>query len=359
VGDRDRLIQVLINLISNAIKFTDEGSITCRTHLQNGHVLVSVIDTGIGINASDQPKVFEKFKQVGDTLTDKPKGTGLGLPICKQIIEHHGGVIWVDSEPGKGSTFSFTLPLNQTSSHTERVNLDRLVRHLKQHVVTTASAPNRSHKTILVVDDDAHIRELLRQELEAEGYEVKQAVDGMDAIAQVKETKPDLIILDVMMPQINGFDVAAVFKNNPQTMDIPIIILSIIEDKERGYHLGVDRYLTKPINRDALLRDIGALLSQGSSNKKVLVVDRNASTVRVLSDILQSQGFSVMEASSSQECIEKALSTRPDMIIVDSHFSQQHNLVKTLRFEKGMENLLFILLAEAEEQEEGGMEDKG
>ncbi len=109
-GDRDRLIQVVINLISNAVKFTESGSIACAAILRDNEIVVSVTDSGIGIKPEDQPQVFEKFKQVGDTLTDKPKGTGLGLPICREIVEHHGGRIWVDSEIGKGSTFSFTLP---------------------------------------------------------------------------------------------------------------------------------------------------------------------------------------------------------------------------------------------------------
>src|SRR3984885_9224087 len=110
-GDQDRLIQVVINLISNAVKFTDSGSIICSVRKREGELVISVKDSGIGITPADQPKVFEKFKQVGDTLTDKPKGTGLGLPICKEIVEYHGGTIWVESEPGKGSPFSFTLPL--------------------------------------------------------------------------------------------------------------------------------------------------------------------------------------------------------------------------------------------------------
>jgi signal transduction histidine kinase/HAMP domain-containing protein len=111
IGDRDRLIQVLINLISNAVKFTERGSVTCRAAAADGHIIVSIIDTGIGIAAEDRQRVFERFMQVGDTLTDKPKGTGLGLPICKEIVEHHGGRIWLESEPGKGSAFAFTLPV--------------------------------------------------------------------------------------------------------------------------------------------------------------------------------------------------------------------------------------------------------
>ncbi|MBD2296389.1 PAS domain S-box protein [Anabaena sphaerica FACHB-251] len=348
VGDRNRLLQVLINLISNAVKFTTSGSVTCRVKQGKDGVCISVIDTGVGIAPEDQPKVFEKFRQVGDTLTDKPKGTGLGLPICKQIIDHHGGRIWVESEPGKGSTFSFIIPtdlsdIHQTSSN---LNLDALVKQLKDHVITTNTLQNENHKTILVVDDDVNIRELLRQQLENEGYNVREAKDGVDAIHQIKTHRPDLILLDVMMPQINGFDVAAVLKNDPQTADIPIIMLSIIENKERGYHIGIDRYLTKPIDTEQLLREIGSLLSQVTSNKKVLVVDKNASTLKTISDVLHTQGYSVIEASDPQECINKALSIKPDMIIIDSILSQEGDLVKALRFEKELENVVFIMLSD-------------
>jgi signal transduction histidine kinase/CheY-like chemotaxis protein len=347
VGDRNRLLQVLINLISNAVKFTDSGSVTCRVKKHNDGVCISVSDTGIGIAPEDQPKVFEKFRQVGDTLTDKPKGTGLGLPICKQIVEHHGGRIWVESEPGNGSTFSFFIPSYVADYKTSTtLNLDTLVKQLKEHVVVSNTVLSEKRKTILVVDDDVNIRELLRQQLENEGYNVREAKDGMDAIHQIKTVHPDLILLDVMMPQINGFDVAAVLKSDPQTADIPIIILSIIENRERGYHIGIDRYLTKPINTEQLLNEIGSLLSQGTSSKKVLVVDKNASTLKVLSDVLQTQGYSVIEASNPQECINKALSAKPDMIILDSIFSHETDLVKTLRFEKELENVFFIMLSD-------------
>lgn len=347
VGDRNRLLQVLINLISNAVKFTESGSVICQAKAANGSICISVIDTGIGIAPEDQPKVFEKFRQVGDTLTDKPKGTGLGLPICKQIVEHHGGRIWVDSEPGKGSAFSFMVPIYESDSPSNcRLNLEALVKQLREHVITTHAIPAETRKTILVVDDDVNIRELLRQQLETEGYQVREAKDGMDAIHQIKTARPDLIVLDVMMPQINGFDVAAVLKNDPHTADIPIIILSIVENKERGYHIGIDRYLTKPINTEKLLTEVGSLLSQGMSSKKVLVVDKNASTLKTLSDVLQTQGYSVIEASDPQECIHKALAAKPDMIIIDSILSQETDLVKTLRFEKELENVFFIMLSD-------------
>src|SRR6185295_17646315 len=117
IGDKDKLIQVIINLISNSVKFTNKGSVTCRAYFEKDEIIVSISDTGIGIAPEDFGAVFEQFKQVGgDTLTDKPKGTGLGLPICKEIVEHHGGRIWLESEVGKGSTFSFALPVAKATS---------------------------------------------------------------------------------------------------------------------------------------------------------------------------------------------------------------------------------------------------
>ena len=254
-----------------------------------GEIVVSVIDTGVGITAADQPKVFERFKQVGDTLTDKPKGTGLGLPICREIVEHHGGRIWVESEPGKGSTFSFSLPLTAEQAARPAARRSTWPR-------SSGSCASRSR------DDAAHDRASRRassswtttrtsascctQELTEAGYQVRLAGNGREAIAAVRRERPDLVVLDVMMPEMNGFDVAAVLKNDPQTMDIPIVILSIVQDRERGFRLGVDRYLTKPIDTDLLFREVGHLIEQKKSHKRVLVVDDDATTVRTLTDVL-------------------------------------------------------------------------
>ena len=342
-GDQDRLIQVVINLISNAVKFTDSGSILCSARLRGQEVVVSVVDSGIGIAPADQPKVFEKFKQVGDTLTDKPKGTGLGLPICKEIVEYHGGHIWVESEPGKGSTFSFTLPLVGLPAQLDllparrSVDIESLVRQLREQVATHQPRD----KSVLVVDDDPNIRSLLQQELTEAGYVVRLAEDGRKALALIREEIPGLVILDVMMPEMNGFDVAAVLKNDPATMDIPIIILSIVEDKERGFRLGVDRYLTKPIDTASLFHEVGALLDQGKSKKKVMVVDEDASTIRTLTDVLENRGYQVVESNGS-ELVSRAVLSKPDIIILNSLLSSDE-AVRALRFEKGMENVLFLI----------------
>jgi K+-sensing histidine kinase KdpD/CheY-like chemotaxis protein len=345
LGDQDKLIQVVINLISNAIKFTDKGSVTCRAKLTEGEITVSVMDTGMGISEEDQTKVFEKFKQVGDTLTNKPKGTGLGLTISKEIIEVHGGKISVKSKEGKGSTFSFTLPVKARQTEDgdiHRIDFTALMAQLKQSVETTAVNSKSKELTILVVDDEAHIRELLNQELGEAGYKVLVAKNGRDAIEKIRKQRPDLVILDVMMPEMNGFDVAAVLKNDPATMDIPIIILSIVQDKERGFRLGVDRYLTKPIDTELLFREIGTLLEQGKSKKKVMVVDEDASTVKTLAQVLHTRGYHVVEANGL-ELVEKAVSEKPDIIILNSLLSEKQEVVKTLRFEKGLENVLFLV----------------
>jgi signal transduction histidine kinase/CheY-like chemotaxis protein len=342
-GDQDRLIQVVINLISNAVKFTDQGSIKCIARRDNGELVVSVTDSGIGIAPADQPKVFEKFKQVGDTLTDKPKGTGLGLPICKEIVEYHGGQIWVESMPGQGSTFSFTLPIAENPEKLDlqprrrTVDIESLVKQLREKVDTHQPRD----KSVLVVDDDQNIRSLLNQELSEAGYRVRLAEDGRKALALIREETPGLVILDVMMPEMNGFDVAAVLKNDPVTMDIPIIILSILEDKERGFRLGVDRYLTKPIDTASLFHEVDALLDQGKSKKKVMIVDEDASTVRTLADVLETRGYQVVDSNGS-ELVSRAMHSKPDVIILSSLLSND-DAVRALRFEKGMENVLFLI----------------
>ncbi len=346
IGDRDRLIQVVINMISNAVKFTDEGSVTCRIRKVHNEIVVSIIDTGEGIAKADQPKVFEKFKQVGDTLTGKAQGTGLGLPICKQIVEHHGGKIWVESQPGEGSTFLFTLPvLTAFKEEVRIVNRDTFIEHLKERAAMAASKYEGQKNTILVVDDDDQIRKLLREELEPEGYAVREAQNGKEAIEQVRKELPRLIILDIMMPEMNGFEAAGILKTEPMSMDIPIIILSAIEEQEIGYHFGADSYLTKPIDTQKLLQEVATLLSRGSNKKKVFVAAENVAEVNMLTDLLR-QKYDVCEVYDFQELKTQSLADAPDMIIVDAMLAEKHDIMNTLRSEKELEHVFFLLLEE-------------
>jgi signal transduction histidine kinase/CheY-like chemotaxis protein/ferredoxin len=276
--DSDRIIQVLLNLFSNAVKFTAEGPVICRVMSDGEFMRVSVVDRGMGIAPEDCARVFEKFRQAGDVLTDKPKGTGLGLPICKEIVEHHGGAIWVESELGLGSTFSFTLPLQPLEKDGDAPEGGGLEKAEEKDLTLpyyneTPREPaifgreNLSpaisiKKVILVVDDEKQIRLLLRQLLQEKGYRVDEAGDGLEAIKKIKQTQPDLVILDVKMPQLCGFDVAAVIKNDPQVKKTPIVFLSMLENRERGLELGVENYFTKPADIDQLLQVVDELLEK-------------------------------------------------------------------------------------------------
>ncbi|OYQ62829.1 transcriptional regulator [Pseudanabaena sp. SR411] len=349
-GDKDRLIQVVINLISNAVKFTEQGCITCRVRRDNQFIVVSVVDQGVGISESDQPKVFEKFKQVGDTLTDKPQGTGLGLPISKEIVAHHGGKIWVESEVGKGSTFSFTLPISTGAEQLPSINFDILIEQLKKRVVSDGQTQNDGQsaidhpKNILVIDDDPSIRNLLRQELEAKGYAVREAGSGQEAIAKVRESRPDLITLDIVMEGISGYDVAAILKSDPATLDIPIIIVSVLDDKNKGRHLGIDSYITKPLDMVLLMREVEILLtSKASTGKKILVVEDNFGSIELLMEMLQNQGFLPSKISPQDDLRASAIASQPDVIIASTKLAEQ---VQSLRAEQSMEHIRFLLIAD-------------
>jgi PAS domain S-box-containing protein len=348
-GDKDRLIQVVINLISNAVKFTEQGSITCRVKQDGQSIMVSIIDQGVGISESDQPKVFEKFKQVGDTLTDKPQGTGLGLPISKEIVAHHGGKIWLESEIGKGSTFSFTLPIF-IANEIPLINFDILIEQLKKREVSEGQAQPDGQtaidapKNILVIDDDPSIRNLLRQELEAKGYTVREAGNGQEAIVQVRESRPDLITLDIIMDGISGYDVAAILKSDPATLDIPIIIVSVLDDKNKGRHLGIDSYVTKPLDMVILLREVDILLSSKlSTGKKILVVDDNFGSIDLLMEMLHNQGFIPSKINPQDNLRASAIADQPDVIIASTKLAEQ---VQSLRAEQGMEHIRFLLIAD-------------
>ena len=349
-GDQDRLVQVVTNLLSNSIKFTDEGSITCLLAEDKDTVTVKIIDTGIGIAPADLDKVFEKFKQVGDTLTNKPQGTGLGLPICKEIIEHHGGRLWVESELGTGSTFIFTLPALPVPTAQGDVPL---LSRLKYQVSEKLLKPLEEHPLILIADDEPHVRTLLRQELESAGYTIVEAPDGHEALRLARDKRPDLIILDVMMPGLDGFDVTRVLKNDADTAGIPIMILSIIEDKDKGYKLGVDSYLTKPVEAEQLLATVSTLLPGGglretATPRKILIIEEDASVVRTLETILTVRACQVVTVHSSQEGVRKAAEEHPDLIILGYSVYKRDgvDLIKTLRLLHETQQSQIIVLAD-------------
>lgn len=371
-ADQDRLIQVLTNLLSNSVKFSDCGEILIEArvvristegevvpplpgasaHLMPGSWLaVSVRDQGIGIPADQLSEVFQKFKQLGDMMTNRPKGTGLGLAICKEIVEHHRGYIWVESTLGVGSIFVFALPL-ETMPAPRAVAIEDLRRRLAE-----TFPDGRGGKLVLVVDDEESIRTLLHQELLNAGYRVAEAGNGLEALRQARDENPDLIILDLMMPGINGFDVLSVLKGDAKTAPIPVLILSVLEDRERGLRLGADEYLIKPLDSERLLGTIAGLLeraARGEGRKKVLVIDEDISVVMAIRRVLQERGYEVLEANDGQSGLERARVERPDLIILDGVISRMndYSVLKALKSDvEAQEALVIVLTATATPEE--------
>jgi PAS domain S-box-containing protein len=271
LGDRDRLIQVMLNLISNAVKFTVAGGITLKAFIEGEMIRVGVSDTGPGISAKDQEIIFEKFKQAGDTLTEKPKGTGLGLPICRQIVDRHGGRIWVESVPGQGSVFWFTLPIRGAARKDASHPLPEPAFRGRLQPLPAG----KGQGTILVVDDEPPVRLFLEQLLADEGFRVLSAPDGPQAIAMAKAHRPDLITMDLMMPGMDGAATIRHLRADPETRDIPVVVISALPARERE-QAGGDASMVKPVSEAALLETIVSLLrGAGKDTRPCMVLKRN------------------------------------------------------------------------------------
>jgi len=228
-ADRDRIAQVLNNLLGNALKFTERGQVTVGAAASDAEVRIYVADTGPGIPEAEREHVFEKFHQVSDGLTTKPRGTGLGLAICAEIIASHGGRIWVDSTPGAGSIFHFTLPVEQRDSR-----------------VLPARRRSRQ-KLVLIADSDHAARALHHAALEQAGYAVKEAANGREALRLAASLAPDLVCVDVLPADMSGLAVLRALRSGTDTRRIPVIMVSVMEDKEWALQLGVVRHLVKPL----------------------------------------------------------------------------------------------------------------
>jgi PAS domain S-box-containing protein len=297
-ADRDRALQIIANLLSNAIKFSDPGrQVELSAGLYGAAVGFSVRDFGRGVAPEEHQRIFEKFHQIDSSLTRNVGGTGLGLAICKALVEEHGGRIWLDSTLGKGSTFTFTLPAASGS----------------EPVVASRADPNRP--TLLVVDDSAPVRDSIRLILEGAGYEVAEAGGGAAAIQLARLLQPKLMILDVMMPDIDGFDVIQVIRNDPITRDLPVLFVSAAPERDRGMALGGSGYITKPFDDDELLAEVRRLVTVAP--RRVLVVDDDFHVRPALARLLQRGGFEVAEAADGRMGLELIERDPPDLVLLD------------------------------------------
>jgi signal transduction histidine kinase len=272
LADADRLSQVLMNLVDNAMKFTKRGGrldlrtytsekrvptdlaeagffgVTADTPEQGTYVIMSLSDTGCGIPIEDRQRIFEKFGQVGNVLTSKPQGTGLGLAICGNIIAQPGGAIWVESEIGKGSTFSLSIPVSGNASRHLRSNtLSDPISAVRGEAddLSTALQQIASGPRVLVIDDDEDaVRHMVRA-LEPLGYRAISCIGGRDALQKVRDLKPDAVVLDALMPDRNGYEVLRDLKNDGRTAEIPVVMLGPLTEMAKAYELGASVHITR------------------------------------------------------------------------------------------------------------------
>ncbi len=306
--DRGKVTQVLINLLGNAVKFTDTGYVELRIATEENKINFDIIDTGIGMSKENLKLIFEEFRQVDGTTTRKYSGTGLGLAICKKISEILKGSISVDSEIGKGSKFTFSIPLkfveSQVETQQQNVNIDTLIK-------------NRRHP-ILVIDDDSEIRYTIGQYLISKGYEVIYAEDGDKGIEKAIKTQPFAITLDVMLPNRDGWSVLKDLKENPATRDIPVILISIIGDKNIGYGLGAFEYFVKPISHDKLLSAFAKLENLAQKRiEKIVIVDDDELEFEKFKREFKNDDVRIEYIKDSELAFSKILEVQPDLIILD------------------------------------------
>jgi signal transduction histidine kinase/DNA-binding response OmpR family regulator len=318
VADRDRVGQVLINLISNAIKYSPGGGQVSVTAKHAGEqVVVSVTDQGLGIGKDDQKRLFTKFYRVDTAMTREIGGTGLGLSICKTIIELLGGEIGCRSKLGQGSTFWFSLPL----APQEMVRMPSL------------EGPDDVGGTVLVIDRDPEVADLIQTYLVRRGYDVVQAHTADDALETALRVKPRAITLDVILDEGDGFDLLHRLKENPETKDIPVVVLSIVCDEGKSCRMGAASYLEKPIDQGRLLKMIDDIVGSISS-PVALVVDDDRDTVKVLSETLRKKGFAVVAAYDGTEAVA-ALEQRgiPNIIVTDLKMPKMdgYDLIKRVK----------------------------
>ena len=296
-GDSNRVAQILTNLISNAVQYTPPGGRVTISARPNGDMMeVSVADTGIGISKEDQRKIFDRFFRADDPLVQETPGTGLGLPITASLVQMHGGQIWVESELGEGSTFTFTLPLAVTRAATP-----------------SPPAPSQG-APVLVVEDEADIANLIRIHLEREGYPVQIAGRGDEALRLAREIQPRLITLDIRLPDMDGFAILERLKRDPQTANIPVIVVSIVPDREKGLQLGAVDYLGKPIDEERLMELVRRVLHRKGL---ILVVDDDWDNLSLMREALRRHGFSVQTTGYGKRALQIAREVHPALILLD------------------------------------------
>jgi len=312
-ADLTKVRQMVFNLVSNAAKFTSDGKVGIEgnTMEKDGEpfIRLAVTDTGIGIPEDKLEHIFEEFSQADSSTTRNYGGTGLGLALVRKFALMMGGDVLVESSPGEGSSFILEIPARVVAKEEE----------------TTATAATKgsekpddaivvSSGKVLVIDDDSTARQLLRRNLEEQGYEVVTAEGGEQGIALAKSEKPAVITCDIQMPNVDGWEVLRQLKDDPDTESIPVIMVSMVDDGKKGIALGAVEHLRKPVNRDQLKSVISRYIKTAG---KVMLVEDDAATQEVISKALGSMGVEALIADNGQEALDILEDQWPDLVLLD------------------------------------------
>jgi signal transduction histidine kinase/CheY-like chemotaxis protein len=322
-ADERKVKQVVFNLLSNAVKFTpDGGRVELAARRVDGEVQVSVRDTGIGVAPEDQGRIFEEFRQAGQGPAKTQEGTGLGLALTKRFVELHGGRIWVESEVGVGSTFTFSLPVRTTDSPAGSGQPGRppTADETSRSSVVGRRSADEGEPTILLVEDDPRSIDLLTLYLSGAGFTVAVAGDGAVGLDMARRLRPVGIVLDILLPRLDGWEFLSHAKVDPALAEIPVVIVSMLDERGKGFALGAAEYLVKPINRDDLLATLrrvrpGAGVPNGPV--KVLAIDDDPMAIELIDATLKPEGYTVLKAGGGEEGVAVAQREQPALVILD------------------------------------------
>jgi len=305
-ADRSKFKQVLYNLLSNAVKFTPApGTITVTVKDSAEQLTVSVEDTGIGMKPEDLPKLFREFEQIDGSYTRHYQGTGLGLALCRRFVEMHGGRIWAESQFGKGSIFTFTIP--------------RELRPAPEAPPEEAAQTAESMELplVLVVEDDPASSQRMTAEIQGVGFRVAHAIDGDEAVRKAMEILPDLVVMETVLPAKDGWQVLAELRARAATADVPVLICSVTRNQALMDEFGVVGFVAKPWATKTMqdeLRRIGQGITRRRDRVRVLLVHRDRRALAPLAALLVEEGFEVFRAPGLQEALEKARAAAPDVV---------------------------------------------
>jgi len=303
-SDRMKVKQILINLLSNAFKYSESGTVTFSVGKKESNYYIRVKDEGVGISQEDLSHIFDEFRQVDGTYTRKVGGTGLGLSITKKFVEMLGGEIKVCSTVGKGSCFTVILP----------ENIAYKAENLTENEEDIINADDR--KTIVCVDDDPNIQRLYRQYLN--DYEFKTiALNGQENVLEkIQEIHPDAILLDIMLPTKDGWEILSELKDNADTRNIPVIMASVLSEKKLAYRMKADEYLIKPVTQDELLDTIMRTISK-KRGIDVLVGDDDENFLNLIGQFLEEEGIPYRLAKDGEAVLKEMQFKKPDILILD------------------------------------------